>query len=425
MKPEDERKKEADHQQDMVAGVRDACSSCGICSEHCQFLKSTGTPGSLARAYLHQGVRDPVTPFHCSLCGLCSSVCPEQLQPGNMFLEMRRAAVRDGKGKFAEHHGLLNYERKGTSRRFSWYGLPGNCDTVFFPGCALPGTRPKQTIHVFELLQELYPELGVVLDCCTKPSHDLGRQDYFLAMFGEMKAYLEEQGVRQVIVACPNCYAVFRDYAPELVTTSVYELLAKGEKVSSERNSGKVVVHDPCSIRNAFPVQDAVRTLLVQAGLAVKESAHSRSKAFCCGEGGGVAALAPHFAAAWAESCIEEAAGSPLVTSCAGCANFLGSRTTAIHILDLLFDPDASLRGKAPVSRAPITYLNRLRVKRHFISRLPVAVSRERDFSLGGKCGRMSGRRLLNAALTGAGSLFSALYRCFSGRKTTATGDGQ
>jgi hypothetical protein len=276
----------------------------------------------------------------------------------------------------------------------------------------LPGTRPQQTIKVFELLKELTPGLGIVLDCCTKPSHDMGRQDYFLSMFGELKEYLVGQGIRRVIAACPNCYAVFREYAPELVTTSVYEELAEAERMPSGRNLGTVVVHDPCSIRNNAPVQDAVRKLVVQAGVAVEEMAHNRTETRCCGEGGSVAALAPHFASAWAEACTTVSTGCPVMTSCAGCANFLGSRTTTIHILDLLLDPVAAMSDKAPVSRAPFTYLNRLRLKRHFRSHLPVAVSRERDYFVGNKSGRESGKRQFRVALAGVVSLIPALYRC-------------
>jgi uncharacterized membrane protein YdjX (TVP38/TMEM64 family) len=292
---------------------------------------------------------------------------------------MRREAVGCGKGTFAEHAALLNYEKKGTSRRFSWYGIPRDCDTVFFPGCSLPGTRPKQTKKVFEILRQRTPDMGIVLDCCTKPSHDLGRQEYFLAMFGEMKRYLVAQGIRRVVVACPNCYTVFREYAPELTTVSVYEVLTEDEKIPPFELVGTVTVHDPCSIREATPVQDAVRKLAARTGVAVAEMSHGRSRALCCGEGGGAAALAPHFAVAWTEACVTEAAGRPVMTSCAGCANSLGAHTKTVHILDLLLDPKFALSGKAPVSRAPITYLNRFLLKRHFCNSLPVKVSRERD----------------------------------------------
>jgi len=37
-----------------------------------------------------------------------------------------------------------------------------------------------------------------------------------------------------------------------------------------------------------------------------------------------------------------------------------------VHIADLLFFPDKTMHGKAPVSRSPFTYVNRLLLKRRF-----------------------------------------------------------
>ena len=371
--------------QAALAGITAGCTSCGACVVSCQFLKTYGTPQRIAAAYSAANGQDLVMPFECSLCGLCTAVCPEQIDPADMFLQMRRESVVREAGSFPEHKGLIGYERTGTSQRYSWYGLPAGCDTVFFPGCALPGTRPGQTKAVFERLQQEVPQLGIVLDCCTKPSHDCGCQEYFLAMFGELKSYLVAQGVKRVLVACPNCYKVFRTYAPELETTTIYELLADNPQVGADSVTGAVTVHDPCVMRFAAPVQDAVRSLIGQAGLDVEEMPHSRSRAICCGEGGAVAGLVPGFAAAWGDMRVAEAADRRVVTYCAGCANYLGSRTATSHVVDLLFDPAAALSGKAAVSRAPFTYLNRIRLKRHFRRTLPVEASRERTFTAGVK----------------------------------------
>lgn len=361
--------------------VAATCTSCGICRESCSFLQTFGTPVQLAASAENPGENDPADVFECSLCGLCSAVCPERVDPRAMFLELRREAVRSGAGTYSEHAGLLGYELTGTSRRFTWYGLPPGCDTVFFPGCALPGTRPKQTKRIFDLLQESIPALGIVLDCCTKPSHDLGRQDYFLAMFGEMTAYLRGQGITRVLTACPNCTEVFRAYAPGLVTETVYELLAgRTGRIGGPAHSGTVTVHDPCVARFDTSVQGAVRDLVASAGLSVAEMPHSRRRTVCCGEGAGVVGLAPHFADAWSGLRREEADGRPVVTYCAGCASRLGSEGTVRHLVDIVLDPEQALAGKAPVSAGPVTYLNRLLVKRHFRKALKPCTCRERTF---------------------------------------------
>ena len=70
-----------------------------------------------------------------------------------------------------------------------------------------------------------------------------------------------------------------------------------------------------------------------------------------------------------------------MVTYCAGCVNALKSSTPTGHILDLVFEPEATLSGKAKVSQAPITYLNRLRLKSKFKKLINPAVTRERTYT--------------------------------------------
>ena len=48
-------------------------------------------------------------------------------------------------------------------------------------GAALHGI----VIRLFRVLQEMIPGLGLVLDCCTKPSQDLGDTAHFSVMFQE------------------------------------------------------------------------------------------------------------------------------------------------------------------------------------------------------------------------------------------------
>jgi hypothetical protein len=125
-----------------------------------------------------------------------------------------------------------------------------------------------------------------MLDCCSKPSHDLGRQHHFETLFGKMRDRLVAAGVQRVILACPSCYAV------------------------------------------SF--------------------------------------MEPPLAANWGEIRRREADRLRIVTYCAGCAYYLGRVGVTAHLLDVIFDPIKTLAGKAKVSKAPLTYLNRLLLKRKF-----------------------------------------------------------
>lgn len=369
----------------LLAVIRDNCIHCPKCTAQCAFLKENGDPGTIAANY------DPLDPawltlaFDCHLCGLCAAVCPVKLSPDALFLEMRREAVNRGAAPLPSHKGILAYEKKGVSKKFSWYSLPQGCDTVFFPGCTFSGTRMDTTISLYEHLARHIPHVGMVMDCCCKPSHDLGRAGYFQEMFSDLKNWLTGHGVKRVIVVCPNCYKVISTWGAPLEVVSAYEILStlplpETTGVSGVSANAAISIHDPCVLRHQAPIQDAVRQLAVKKGFTIHEMPHSRVKTVCCGEGGSVGFVAPQFAGAWGDVRRKEAEDRRLITYCAGCANSLNRRVPTDHILDAVFFPDAVASGTRKVSKAPFTYWNRLKLKRYLQKRHPGAVTRERRF---------------------------------------------
>ena len=363
--------------RELVRETRSGCTDCGECVRECAFLQKYGSPKAITAGFDATDPNSLTRSFECSLCGLCSAVCPERLDLDGLFLEMRREAVDRGCGDFPGHSPLLNYERLGTSRRFSLYRLPKGCTTIFFPGCSLSGTRPEGVRQVFAHLRQADPAVGIVFDCCLKPSHSLGREQYVSAMFAEMRAWLVAQGVREVLVACPNCQVMFERFGEGLRVRTVWETLADSE-VQPEHAVGTVTVHDPCVIRHTEPVHEAVRTLLRRQGLEVEEMPHSGRTTVCCGKGGAVNLLVPELAESWGELRTQEAAGRRVVTYCAGCVQALDGHTPTSHLVDLLFTPEQALAGKKKGANAPFTYLNRLRLKRTFNRKKGFAVTRER-----------------------------------------------
>lgn len=357
------------------------CIECKLCRKECYFLQKYGSPKQIADTYNPASAKDQMMPFECSLCGLCATVCPVGINPAAMFLEMRRESVENGVIDFSEHSSILAYEKRGSSRRYSYYGLPADCETILFPGCTLPGTRPEKVKNLFAHLQKSIPDIGIVLDCCTKPSHDLGKEKHFQTMFTEMKTYLIDQGVKNILVACPNCYRVFKQHGGLLAVKTVYEHLAETNLPNTGNVLAEVTVHDPCGTRNDGHIHSCIRQLLKNKLLSIEEMKHHGSKTLCCGEGGSVGCINPEFSTNWSKRRGKEAAEKRIVTYCAGCANFLNRVTPTSHILDVLFEPAAALAGKSKVAKAPWTYLNRLLLKNHFKKTLKTAVSRERTLS--------------------------------------------
>ncbi len=363
--------------------ISEKCTNCEFCQQECTFLQENLKPKQIADSYDANNKKHQGMAFECNLCQLCVAVCPADINPAELFLEMRRETVRNGNDYFAEHDAILRYEKRGTSKRYSYYALPEGCDTVFFPGCTLPGTRPDKTWALFEHLRETVPTLGIVMDCCTKPSYDLGREEYFSSMFGEMKDYLINNGIRNVLVACPNCYKIFIKYGEKLSVETIYEFFAQNGLPTKKQISATVTVHDPCGVRHDSSIHAAVRNLCKQIGISIEEMPHHKDKTFCCGEGGSVGLVTPDYAKKWGALRKSETNGNRIVTYCAGCADFLGKITPTCHVLDLVFEPQATMAGQVKVSRAPWTYFNRIKLKKRFMQTLDAPVSRERIFSAG------------------------------------------
>ncbi|MCP4689855.1 MAG: (Fe-S)-binding protein, partial [Desulfobacterales bacterium] len=368
---------------DELKKISEKCINCNNCIKECAFLEKYGKPKEIADSLDISKAEDLSMAFECSLCELCAAVCPVNVNPAELFLAMRREAVNRGRDRLPEHARILAYERRGTSRRYSWYGLPEGCDAVFFPGCTLAGAKPGRTLEVYERLRKQTPSLGIVLDCCTLPSHDLGREGYFNAMFREMETWLLENGVREILVACPSCHKLFSRRGVAFSVVSVYERLLEMDLPSKKPTGRGVVVHDACSVRFEGRVQSAVRQLIVGRGIQVEELAHSREKTLCCGEGGSAGFVSPDLASSCGRIRKAEADGRRSITYCAGCEGLLRRVTPASHVLDLVFDPEAALAGAVKPSRTPFTYLNRLALKRRLRKTVNAAKERERDYNPG------------------------------------------
>ncbi|MCI5150931.1 MAG: (Fe-S)-binding protein, partial [Candidatus Electrothrix sp. MAN1_4] len=256
------------------------------------FLQKHGSPGTIASSWKPETLSGQHLPFVCNLCGLCTKICPPSvgLDPTAMFLEMRQQIVKSGAAPFPGHKRLLAYEGRGLSARYSCSVLPNHCDTVLFPGCGFAGTRPARLLELFEHLRQNIPSLGIVLSCCAKPSHDLGQQDFFLNIFGKLRQFLVTQGVQRVLVLCPSCHAIFKQYGFPLQTEYVYTLLTQHPLPKNYvlDDNKKITIHDPCITRQDDEVHHSVRQLIQAASLEREEMPHHGSKTLCCGEGGAV-----------------------------------------------------------------------------------------------------------------------------------------
>jgi Fe-S oxidoreductase len=199
-------------------------------------------------------------------------------------------------------------------------------------------------------------------------------------MFSEMSGFLSDHGIKNVVVACPNCHKVFFDYGRAFSVKTVYEIIDQNGFRRGKVLSGTVTVHDPCPMRFVRSTQDAVRNLILSFGLEIAEMPHYRENTLCCGEGGAVEHINREMSETYQLKRINEAGGKKMVTYCAGCAGRLGKVAPVSHLLDLICDPVKTIQGKVHAALPPFTSVNRLLFKRKMKRTIPAAVMRERMF---------------------------------------------
>lgn len=308
--------------------------------------------------------RERHLPFQCNLCNLCQAVCPQQLDCSGSFLEMRRTIQIGSEKEIVEHRSICAYEKLGSSSLFTLHVFPEGCTTIFFPGCTLAATRASVTESTYHYLETVIPNIGIVLHCCARPSHDLGRHGIFQQRFTSLVDTLKGKGISKIITACPSCYDTFKRNAPELETETVYEVLAEKPPEAMASYPETVAIHDACATRFIPEVHDSVRKLVAGSGAAIDEMKHSREKALCCGEGAAASYVAPLITGKWKDIRKSETGGRHIITYCAGCSATFDKAVPNTHLLDVLFCPDNAIIGKEKVAKAPFTYLARLLLKK-------------------------------------------------------------
>lgn len=342
--------------------ISEDCTQCRACQVRCAFLRESGTPKNLADQLLGGGPGIGRA-FECSLCGLCQASCPMNLPLPEFFLAMRQAALANQIASLNPYRSILNYEAVGASALFRLVSLPSGGDTVLFPGCTFPGAHPRTALALYQHLRASDPALGMVLGCCFKPSHDLGRRDFFERRFGTLRATLLARGVRTVLTACPNCFKVFTQHGDGLAVRSVLCALKDNPPQKQVPVRGTGIMHTPCPLRFEKEEREIALRLACKSGLDVERIRQGGTLAPCCGEGGTVGALRPEYADAWTQDVEKSAKGRMVVTTCAGCTKFISRRTPAIHLLDLMFFPQAAMGGTLPRPRGIAAYMHRLRFK--------------------------------------------------------------
>ena len=337
--------------------VANECSACGVCREECPVLDTMGERflGDIATSIIQgdEDENDRELIVKCALCGLCSAVCPQELNIAAMMREARDILMQRGY-TFPESYRFIwvdhdwnvfslfkdNYQTQKAYEK--WFKT--ECDTLFFPGCMLLNAAPQIVKSAAEWLDGQNLDVGLIdFLCCGAPIVEVGMKKRAEAYAAALWKRISETGAQRIITACPTCHAKLSDYPKNKTVEiqSIFQLMADAG-VRIPANKGEIVtVHDSCPDRWGT-IGTHVRQILSDHD--VREMEHSKEKTICCGSGGIVSAVSAELCESRAQRRLDEvyAAGADAcITYCMACAHRLsgsGSEIPVTHLLELIFN---------------------------------------------------------------------------------------
>ena len=333
---------------------------CMECVKACEFLRHYGTyPKRYVRDIYNNvsivmGLRKANRMIDsCTLCGLCDTLCPNDLALGEVCLEARRDMVDTGHMPASHHDFALRDMAHSRSEAAAFARRqPGcaECAVAFFPGCQLSASSPWHVERIYAHLAAKIPGgVGLMVDCCGAPALWSGRR----ALHEEIAASLRETwrslGEPEIVTACSTCLKTLGEFLPEMKARSLWTVIDEigWPDGARPRRAGPLAIHDPCTGRRAIDAQRAVRRLAAGLGVELRELGGAELTT-CCGFGGLASFANPEVTDKIVDRRIEESADDYL-TYCAMCRDNFGRHgKRSVHLLDLVFP---SPEGGDPAAR--------------------------------------------------------------------------
>ena len=204
--------------------IYELCVNCRLCLKECEFLKSLfETRDGIITDLEAEGANNK-TLYSCTMCDLCETICPSELNIGRAYLKLR------------QEKGPLPVQKKFIDKDQEWVlsdnfalALPDpdskECQRVFFPGCHLSGHSASLVLDTYQHLKSKLPGTAILLGCCGAARRETGEDALFRETSDMIEAEVKKLGATELLVACPNCRYALTEYERSFKIRSVYEVL--------------------------------------------------------------------------------------------------------------------------------------------------------------------------------------------------------
>lgn len=341
------------------------CIDCKLCMKGCLMMgEFTNSPKDLLETIKNSPAN---VAFSCAACGYCEHVCPEDISIQEYFVERKKELAPTELHNFGYRavlfHQVLSFSKPFTTiKKFTNLDYS---DVAFMPGCALSSYSPKLVGSIMEHLQKVSPGIGVLMQCCGKPTRVVGDMPRFERYYSVLERDISRLGAKTIVTACENCYMSLKTLSPHVKTISLYEWLdLMGIPECSFDEAAPVALHDPCPTRYEPELHASVRSLLNKMKLSFKEFKHNREKTECCGSGGMLDLTNSKLAHEQKVARANQTDCETIVSYCQECATSMSKGgKNGMHILDLLFDPVVAKNFKQPQNNTLTSWVNRYKTK--------------------------------------------------------------
>lgn len=312
----------------------------------------------------------------CSMCGMCKTVCPNDLFMGEVCMEGKRSMLKGNYMPPSAHEFALKDMEFSRGESFALCRHePGKTRSayLYFPSCQLCGSSPGEVLESYDFLrQNLEGGVGIMLGCCGAPAYWAGRETIFRETMEAFKGQWQAMGKPTVITACTSCQTLLSENLPEITFEPLWTMVAgiPAAKGTHPLATKTVAMVDPCASRHDGETRGRIREIASDLGFVLEELPHHGELAECCGYGGLVFNANPKLDDAIISRRASES-DRDYLAYCAMCRDkFVAAGKPTAHLIELLFpvtaDADPWARGWLSWSQRQD---NRGRVKQELLAK--------------------------------------------------------
>ncbi len=328
-----------------------SCSSCGMCLDACPMTTQKKnlpfTSVYFVRFLRRRNSRkSQAIAEKCLMCGKCEAICPVGVQSCTLKVADRSKIAYQYQHQYDYLPPVPAAPATAAAPTPAAAATPGQEKVLYYQGC-----MTQLTPAIARAMEKVLKTAGVdyeFLDreggiCCGRPLEVSGKLEEAKELMSRNREAILSSGATTLLLTCPICYRVFREYYDlpgiRIVhhTTYLKELLEQG-RIKVNPSIEKLVYHDPCELGRGCGEYQAPRYVLAQVGQPVPAKDEGELS-ICCGGSVGSLTLSYEDRGHITQSALESLTVNhpdKLVTACPLCLKTFSSHSGPLPVQDLV-----------------------------------------------------------------------------------------